>query len=102
MLFPSIFIFSSRRKEKENHREGKSAEKGESLPSNSHSTLSLLAPAPSLLFCPFFSSTFSLASFSSQVNKKKEKHKKRKNHREEKKCKEGRKLTFLLLLLHLG
>jgi hypothetical protein len=27
---------------------------------------------------------------------------KKKNHRKKKKCKEGRELTFLLLLLHLG
>jgi hypothetical protein len=43
-----------------------------------------------------------LSSSSSQANKKKEKHKEWKIHIKEKKCKEGRELTYLFLLLHLG
>jgi hypothetical protein len=39
--------------------------------------------------------------FFSSIRKDK-KHKEKKNYREEKKCQEGRELTFLLPLLHLG
>jgi hypothetical protein len=43
-----------------------------------------------------------LASSSSQVEGKKRKTQRKKNHRGKKKCKEGRELTFLLSILHLG
>ncbi len=49
-----------------------------------------------LLLLPFRLKRFLLAS-SSQIGKKK-----KKIHRKEKKCRKGRKLTFLLSLLHLG
>jgi cytoskeletal protein RodZ len=77
----------------------RNAEKEGSLPSSSHSVLSLLA----FYFWHFVPNAFSLASFFFfQVEKEKEKHKEKKNHREEKILREGRELTFLLLLLHLG
>jgi len=70
ILSPSIFFFSSIRKEKKTIKKKKNAEKGRSVPSSSHSTLSLLASC----FCPFVSNAFSLASSISQVGEKKEKH----------------------------
>jgi hypothetical protein len=109
MLFPSIFFFSSIRKEKKPIKKEKNAEKGindcvhmmcevavistmllQSLPSSSHSTLSLLASC----FCPFVSSAFSLASSTSQVEKKKEKHKEKKSIKKKKNAKKGRSLPF--------
>jgi hypothetical protein len=100
MFSPSIFLFSSRKKEKKTKKK-KNAEKGRSFPLSSHSTLSLLAPTFALLLLPFCFKHFLLASFSSQVKEKKEKHKEKKNQRK-KKCREEKEFIFLLSLLHLG
>jgi len=106
VLSLGIFFFSSGRKKK--HKEKKKtvenkkyAKKGRSLPSSSCFTLSFWAPTFAFLLLPFRFKHFLFASSSSQIEEKK-KHKGRKNHREEKKCREGRELTFLLSLLHLG
>jgi flagellar biosynthesis protein FlhB len=80
----------------------KNAEKGGSLPSSSCFALSFLALASALLLLPFRFKCFLLTLSSSQIEEKKEKHKEKKTHRKEKKCREGKELTFLLLLLHLG
>ncbi len=66
-LSPDIFFFSSRRKKKQRKKniEKKNAEKGGSLPSSSHSTLSLLAFASTLPLLPFCFKRFLLASSSS-------------------------------------
>jgi len=91
---PSIFFFSSIR-EKKTIEKKKYAKKGGSLPSSSRFALSFLALASALSFQAFSPGIF----FFSNIRKKK--HKK-KTHRKEKICREGRELTFLLLLLHLG
>jgi hypothetical protein len=99
---------SSQTKEKEKKQrkkiieKKKNAEKGGSLPSNSRSTLSLLAPISSLLFFTFRFKHFLLGIFFFSNKRKEKKTQRKKNHRKEKKCKEGRELTFLLSLLHLG
>jgi hypothetical protein len=73
----NIFFFSSKRKKNTHTKEKKTiekkkyAKKGGSLPSNSHFTLSLLAPASALLVFPFRFKRFFLASFSSQTKEKK-------------------------------
>jgi hypothetical protein len=56
----------------------------------SHFWLPLLASC----FCPFVSSTFSLASFFSQAEEKKEKHKEIKPHKRKKNAKKGKSLPF--------
>ncbi len=96
-LSPSIFFFSSRRKEKRNHREEKNAEKGKSFRSSSCSTLSLLVPTFAFPLLPFYFKRFLLASSCFQVEGKE----KKKNHREEKECKERRELSFKLSLCPL-
>jgi len=74
---------------KKNHKEEKNAEKGGSFPSNSRSTLSLLAPTSTLLFQTLSLSIFFFSSI--------RKGKKEKKKTIEKKCREGRELSFKLL-----
>jgi len=50
MLFPSIFLFSSKKKEKKPIGKKKNAKKGGSIPSNSCFALSLLVPVSTLMF----------------------------------------------------
>jgi hypothetical protein len=95
MFSPGIFFFSSRRKEKKNHKKEKNVEKGWNFLSSSHFALSLLAPVFALPILPFCFKHFFLASSFSQAKESKKKTKK-KNHRKEKKCREGRELTFKL------
>jgi len=96
MFSPSIFFFSSKRKEKnkkETIEKKRNAEKGESFPSSSHSTLSFLAPASTFPLLPFYFKRFLLASSCSQAEEKKKKQRKE-NHKEKKKCREGRELSL--------
>jgi hypothetical protein len=53
-ICPSIFFFSSRKKEKQNAKKKIYTEKGGSFPLSSHSTLSLLAPVLPFYFEQFF------------------------------------------------
>jgi len=62
---------------KKTHKEEKNAEKGRSLPSSSHSTLSFLAPASTFLLLPFHFKCFLLASSSSQTEETKNTKKKK-------------------------
>ncbi len=90
-------------KKKKTLKKKKNAKKWRSLPSSFHSTLSLLAPTFGLLFLPFCFKHFLLRIFFfSSRREKKITQKKKKNHRGKKKCREGRELTFLFSLLHLG
>ncbi len=89
-----IFFFSNTKKTKHTRKQPKkNQKKGGSLPSSSHFTLSLLAPAFALPLLPFCFKHFLLTSFSSQVE---EKEKKPQNFFF--KCKEGNELSFKLLL----
>jgi hypothetical protein len=83
-----------RKIKKKNHKEEKKMQRREgaylqALTLPFHFWLPLLGSC----FYPFISSTFSLASFSSQAKGKKKRHKEKKNHREEKKCKKGKVYT---------
>jgi len=70
-LSPDIFLFSSRRKikhkEKKTIEKKKYVEKGGSLPSSSHSTFSLLAPASTFLLLHLCFKCFILAFSSFQA-----------------------------------
>jgi hypothetical protein len=90
LLFQTFSPDSSIRKEKKN------VEKGENLLSSSHSTFSPLVLASGLLFLPFCFKCFLLGIFFFSSKRKEKKNTKKK------KCKEGREVTFLLSLLHLG
>jgi Na+/H+ antiporter NhaD/arsenite permease-like protein len=94
-----IIFFSSKRKEKKKkkHKKKRNAEKGRSFLSNSCSTLSLLAPASTFPFLPFFPKGFHRETTYKNPKKKK----KKKNHREEKKCRKWMELSFKLLLCPL-
>jgi hypothetical protein len=79
---------SQAEEEKKNHRKKKNAMKGGSLLSNFCFALSLLASC----FCPFVSSTFSLASSFSQAGKNNTK--KKKTIKKKKNVEKGRSLPF--------
>ncbi len=73
-----FFFFSNTKKTKHTRKQQKKDQKkGGSLPSSSHSTLSLLALASAFLFLHFHFKCFLLASFSFQVKKKKTINKKK-------------------------
>jgi len=96
-----FFFFSNTKKIKHTRKQLKqNQKKGGSLPSSSRFAFSLLVLASAFLFLHFRFMCFLLASFSFQVVRKK-KHKEKKNRREEKTCKEGKELTFKLLLCPL-
>jgi len=95
VFYFGILFFSSIIKEKKTIEKKKNVKKGRSLPSNSHSALSLLALASALPLLHFRFKHFLLASSSSQAKEKK-KNIKKKNHSEENKCREERELTFKL------
>jgi hypothetical protein len=100
VFYLGILFFSSIKKkkktqEKKTIEKKKNVKKGRSLPSNSHSALSLLALASAFPLLHFRFKHFLLASSSSQAKEKK-KNTKKKNHSEENKCREERELTFKL------
>ncbi len=78
----------------------KNVKKGESSPSNSRFTLSLLVPTYAFLLLYFHFKRFLLASSSFQAKEKK-KNTKEKKTINKKKCKEGKELTFKLPLYPL-
>ncbi len=96
-----FFFFSNTKKIKHTRKQlKKNQKKGGSLTSSSHLAFSFLVLASAFPFLHFRFMCFLLTSSSFQVVRKK-KHKEKKNHREEKTCKEGKELTFKLLLCPL-
>jgi hypothetical protein len=80
-------LFSSRRKEKEKEKETKgrkkNAKKGGSLPSSSHSALSLVAPTCGLLFLPFRFKHFLFGIFFLRRRKERKPQRRKKMQRRE-------------------
>ncbi len=96
-----FFFFSNTKKIKHTRKQlKKNQKKGGSLPLSSRFAFSLLVLASAFPFLHFHFMCFLLASSSFQVVRKK-KTQRKKNHREEKTCKEGKELTFKLLLCPL-
>jgi hypothetical protein len=111
-----LFLTQKKRKNKQRKKtieKKKNAEKGGSLPSSFHSTLSLLAPTSGLLFLPFCFKHFLLGIFFFSSKRKERKTQRKKIISKKKNAKKGRSLPFfsrfyiwdeavhLLSLLHI-
>ncbi len=81
-------------KKKKTIEKKKNAEKGGSLPSSFHSTISILAPASTFLLLPFQFKRFLLASSSSSQTEGKKNHKEKKTIKKKKNAKKGGNLSF--------